>query len=340
MELTTEYATPAELTGFAREALADREVNRPSLARWLPYRSINDLQFRFRRGSSELTQAAAYRAYDAETRIGSRPGIERVTGELPPLGEKVRVTEYQQLRQRGLPEAIADEVYNDARRLVAKIQARLELARADALVSGAVTIAEDDVEASVDFGRDPSHEVTAATAWTNPAAPVLEDLTSWVETYVDTNGTEPGAIVTSTRVMSLLMRSEQLRGQMGNTSAALLTRDQVNGILGGLGLPSITTYDARFVDPGGVTRRAIPDDRFLLLPEPVDPMGESDLGATLLGQTLEAEEPEYAIQAAEQPGIVVANFRTRDPIALWTHAAAIGIPIMANPNQTFVADVA
>ena len=340
MELTTEYATPAELTGFAREALADREVNQPSLSRWLPYRVINDLQFRFRRGSDGLTEAAAYRAYDAETRIGKRPGVAQVSGELPPLGEKLRMTEYQQLRQRNLPDAITDQVYDDARRLTNKIIARLELARADALVDGVVTIEEDDVQATVDFERNPAHSVTAATAWTNPAAPVLEDLEAWNQVYVDANGISPGSILTSTRVMSMLMRSEQLRGQLGNTSAALLTRNQVNALLEGLGLPAVTTYDARLVDPSGTARRVIPDDRFLFLPEPVDPNGESELGATLLGQTLESEEADYALQPSEQPGIVVGNFKSRDPIGLWTHAAAIGIPIMANPDATFVADVA
>lgn len=341
MELTLEYATPAELTGFARESVADREVNRPSLARWLPYRSIPDLQFRFTRGASELTQAAAYRAYDAETRIGKRPGTQSVTGELPPLGEKLRMTEYQQLRQRNMPDAITDQVYDDARRLVAKIVARLELARADALVNGVVTIAEDDAGATIDFGRDPSHEVTAATAWTNPAAPILADLQAWTQAYVDANGTEPGAIVTSRRVASLMMTNEQLRGQVSGTSAALVTLDQINSIMASLGLPPVELYDAQFVDPSGVARRAIPDDRFLMLPEAVDPMvGESELGSTLLGQTLESEEPDYALQPAEQPGIVVGNFKTRDPIGLWTHAAAIGVPIMANPDATFVADVA
>ena len=340
MELTTEYATPAELTGFGREALADREANRPSLARWLPYRAIPDLQFKFTKGASELTQAAAYRAYDAETRIGKRPGLQAVTGELPPLGEKLRLTEYQQLKQRNLPEAIADEVYNDARRLVNKIIARLELARADALVNGVVTIEEDDVQATVDFGRNPAHSVTAATAWTNTAAPILDDLEAWTQAYVDANGAPPASIITSRRVTSLMMRNEQLRGQIAGTSAALVTRDQINAVLASLGLPPVETYDAQFIDPSGTTRRAIPDDRFMFMPEPVDPNGESELGATLLGQTLESEEPDYALQPAEQPGIVVGNFKSRDAIGLWTHAAAIGIPIVANPDATFVADVA
>lgn len=43
MQLITEYATPAELTGYARAALRDREENTLNLNRWLPNETINDL---------------------------------------------------------------------------------------------------------------------------------------------------------------------------------------------------------------------------------------------------------------------------------------------------------
>lgn len=343
MELIFDYATPVELTGFAREALADREINQPSLARWLPTQTIPDLQFRFNRGDQSLVEAAAYRAYDAETRIGNRRGLTRVTGELPALGEKLRLTEYQQLRQRNLPEAITEAVFNDALALTRKIGARLELARGDAIVNGSVTIAEDGVQATVDFGRSPSHTVTAATAWTDTAnATPLDDLLSWSDTYNNTNGGLPGTILTSRRVIGLLLRSQQLINQAAGSASgvSLLTLDQVNAILNSFGLPALETYDAQFIGPDGQQTRVIPDDRVIFLPAGTDMTGTSELGATLMGQTLESEEPDYAIAPGDQPGIVVANYRTRDPIALWTHAAAIGLPIMANPDLTFVADVA
>jgi hypothetical protein len=242
---------------------------------------------------------------------------------------------------RNLNEEIANLVFRDAQALARKIDARLELARADAIVNGSVTISENQVEATVDFDRNPAHEVTAATPWTDEATSTpLDDLLSWAQTYSDTNGDMPGTILTSRRVIALLMRNAQMRGQVAGSSAALMTLDQVNAVLQSFGLPGLTSYDARLVDPEGLTRRVIPDDRLIFLPGPADPNGDSELGGTLMGLTLEAQEPDYQLAAAEQPGVVVGNFRTTDPIALWTHAAAIGLPIMANPDLTFVADVA
>ena len=243
---------------------------------------------------------------------------------------------------RTLPEEITTLVFRDAERLARKIETRLELARADAIVNGSVTLDENGVQATVDFARSASHEVTASTAWsdTDDSTP-LDDLLSWAETYNDDNGVMPGSIVTSRQVITYVMRNAQMRGQVPNTSAALLTLDQINAILASFGLPSLTAYDARVRDQSGTAQRVIPADRLIMMPAPVDPTtGDSELGGTLWGLTLEAQEPDYALQAADQPGIVVGNWRTRDPIALWTHAAAIGLPIMANPDLTFVADVA
>jgi hypothetical protein len=42
----------------------------------------------------------------------------------------------------------------------------------------------------------------------------------------------------------------------------------------------------------------------------------------------------------EEPGIVAGSYEDEDPIALWTKASAIGLPILANPDLSMVADVA
>ena len=49
---------PAQLTGYAREALADREQNAFTLSRWLPSRQVDDLLYRFTRGGTGLVEAA------------------------------------------------------------------------------------------------------------------------------------------------------------------------------------------------------------------------------------------------------------------------------------------
>lgn len=340
MLLTTDYITPVELTGYVRAALADLEVNRFTLSRYLPSQTIDDLQFRFTKGGEGLAEAATFRAYDAESPIGKRPGLSRVTGELPPISRKIRLGEYDRLRQRRADTQIRTAILDDAERMVRGVAARVELARGEALYSGQLAIDENGVQATVDFGRDASHTVAPAILWTAANAVPLTDLMAWRDTYVATNGSEPGVIVTSRRVLALMMRNGEMRNLVfpgGSQQPDIVTQTAVTQVLNAFGLPPIELYDAQ-VSVGGATQRVIPDDRLLLLPAP-DGMDGDQLGATLWGTTAESLEPEYDL-AGDEPGIVAGPYSTKDPVAVWTKAAGVALPVLANPNLTFAADVA
>src|ERR1700761_129733 len=128
MLLNTDYYDPAELTGYARQALADLPDNQQQLARWLPNRTVDDLEYRFNRGGGGLTEAASYRAFDTESPIGRRESAARTTGELLPISEKIPLGEYDQLRRRANPTpAIQNGLLTDTERQVRKVAARVEL---------------------------------------------------------------------------------------------------------------------------------------------------------------------------------------------------------------------
>jgi hypothetical protein len=344
VEIFDEYITPAELTGYAREALADRADNEFQLARWLPNNTINDLEFRFSRGGGGLTEAANYRAYDAEPDFGRREGISRVTGELPPIARQMFLDEYSQLRLRGnIRQEMRDLLLRDAERLTRQIGARLELARGDALVNGSVTIDENGVQATVDFNRSATHEVAPAVLWSDHVnATVLDDLEAWMQVYSDTNGTPPGAILTSTAVARHIARNAQIQAELyPNNPGRRVTRAMIDDYLAEMRLPPIITYDAR-ISRGGTATRVVPEDRFLFLPQRGDANDPEtgELGTTLWGTTLESMEPGYGIEDGAWPGIVSAAHKsTTTPVQVVTIASAIGVPIMANPDLTLVADV-
>ena len=344
MLLNSDYITPVELTGYVRAALGDLTVNQFTLSRWLPNNPIDDLEYRFTKGGDGLVEAATFRAYDTESPVGSRPGLTRVTGELPPISRKIRLGEYDRLRQRRADAAIRNAILDDATRMTRAVAARLELARGEALYSGKLVLNENGVIATVDFGRTAGHTVTAATVWSDPAADILGDLLTWRDTYNATNGEDPGAIVTSRTVMGYMVRNAGIR-DLASTMAgtpSIVTEAALQATLDAHGLPPIQRYDAQ-VRVGASATRVIPADRLVMLPAPGDANdpASTQLGATLLGTTAESMEPGYGVaDAAEQPGIVAGAYVTQDPVAVWTKAAAIGLPVMANPDLTLCADVA
>lgn len=335
MFLNTDYITPAELTGYARAAAADLAINQFTLGQWLPNREVDDLEFRFTRGGDGLADAATFRAYDAESPIGSRPGISRVTGELPAISRKIRLGEYERLRQRKLDDAVGNAIMGDAERMVQSVAARLEVARGQALVTGKVTISENGVIAEADFGRAAGHTVTAAASWATSTTDIIGDLNTWRDTYVANTGEEPGTILTSRKIMGYMLRNDAFRELVSTMvgTPSLVTPDAVNATLSAHSLPSITTYDAQ-VRVNGSATRVIADDKVLFLPA----AGANQLGATLYGTTAESMEPEFGL-AGSEAGIVAGAYSTKDPVAVWTKAAAIALPVLANPDLSFCADV-
>lgn len=338
MLLNADYHTPQILTGYARAAAKDLPVNQFRLRQWLPDRDIDDLTFRFNRGGDSLISAATYRAFDAESPISARAGVTRVSGELPPISRKILLTEYDRLRTRANPDAgISAAILGDTERLVKQISARLELARADAIFNGSVTIAENGVKASVTFGRSSSMSVATLTSWVNTgSADPLTDLLTWRQAYVDLNGQEPGVFLTSTRVRGLLLQNQAIRALLSNGSVTptIVTLADLTNILQAFGLPPIEVYDARYANASGTPTRVTPETAGVFLPPAVNetsPDG-TDLGATFFGTTAESLDSTYGLAAGSEAGIVAGSYRSEDPISLWTKAAAIALPVAATPN--------
>lgn len=339
MFLNTDYIEPSELTGYAREALQDLDVNQFTLSRYLPDTPIDDIDYRFTRGGEGLAQAATFRNYDAPSRFGSRPGAVRVSGQLPPISRQIRLGEYDRLKARKAgDDAVVNAIFDDARRMTRAVAARMELARGEALVTGKVVISEGGVVATADYGRAAGHTVTAGTSWATIAtAPALTNMIAWADTYETTTGQRPEVALTSRRIMRLLTRNDEIIDAVKGSAAGntRVTRAELNALLESEGLPTIETYDAQVL-VGTTATRPIADDKFLYLPAV---NSNTDLGATLWGTTAESLEPEYGIEEADAPGIVAGVYKSPNPLAFFTNAVGIGLPVLANPDLSFAADV-
>ncbi|WP_431784333.1 major capsid protein [Streptomyces chumphonensis] len=346
--LDTEYIEPEELTAVTRRALAEQQVNAFTLGRWLPNVVIDDITFQYTKGGTGgLAEASVYRSWDAESRIGRREGVSQVMGELPPISEAIPLNEYDRLRLRNLDDAdpVRRAIAQDAYRIATNIAARFEVGKGEAIANAQFTINENGVNlAPVEFGRDPSHSVTAAVLWSDHANAVpLDDLESWVQTYIDTNGRPPARMLMPRTVLSHLRQCDQVVRQVyplaPSGSSPMVSVEQLNTVLESLDLPSIELNDAR-VSVDGTPTRIMPVDALVFVPDPgpTDAAQPTGLGGFLLGTTAESLESEYA-GVDGRAGVVAATWKTKNPVRLWTHAAAVGMPVVREPNLTFKAVV-
>ena len=341
MALWTDIIDPADLTGYARASLADYEASRGTLARWLPNREVADIAVEFMTGQTGLVDVAAFRAYDAEIEIGKGPSRQKIQIELPALGQNVPVSEYNQLRARGgspSDEAILATIQKTTDVVVRAVADAIERMRGVVLLTGKATLAGfmDD-----DFGRAAGHTVTAGASWATASTDALGHLTTWFDTYVAANGEEPGAILASTRIVRLMGALTQFGTQLGNGASRPATADDVRATVAAAGLPPIYTYDRRVSIAGSATR-VVADDKLMLLPAPVetdDWMG-TELGATFWGRTLTSTEADWGIEDVEQPGLVAGVYRgDKPPMIAEVLSDAIALPVLANADLSFVADV-
>lgn len=336
MLLTHDFIPTAELTGFARAALQDLPENQFQLSTYLADVTTDDLQYRFTKGGEGLTRAATYRTWDTEAPLTSRPGISTVTGELPPISRKIPIMEYAQLMQRKQEQRISDLILRDAVRLVRETAARVELARSSALVHGRVDIPE--LQMVVDFGRHESMSPTAGTLWDADGATPLSDLLAWVEAYRARNGIAPSTILTSQRVVGVLMRNAEIRSAVYGNAVAdspnFVSQASLNTVLQAFGLPPISVYDAQIQTDDTTAQSVLPSERLLMLPG-----NGVSLGETQWGTTVESLTEGYGIEEGSEPGIVVGTYRTEDPVHLWTKSAAVALPILGNADMAFSATV-
>ncbi|MET1061747.1 MAG: major capsid protein [Aeromicrobium sp.] len=342
--LWTDLIDPADLSGYARESLADYEARQGTLAVFLPNREVADVIARFVKGATGLIEVAKFRAYDAEPEVGARQGGKRVTLELPALGQNIPVSEYDQLRARGgnvSDQAILDTIYSTTDTVVRAVADAIERMRGIVLTTGKATISQDNFVTDDDFGRAAGHTVTAPALWSVAGTDAIAQLQGYIDTYVAANGTEPGALLMNRRAVRALAGLDQFKTTLVGGASRPATLADVNDTITAEGLPPIVTYN-RQVKVNGATVPVIPTDRVIMLPAPVaaDDAAGTELGATFWGRTLTSMDPDWNIESDEQPGLVAGVWKhPKPPMGLEVISDAIGLPVLANADLSFAIDV-
>jgi hypothetical protein len=310
-----------------------------------PAANVQDLTFEYFKTLNRLPVMATIQAYGAETPIASREGIEKVRGEIPPIKRKINLNERYliAIKREGLGdfELVRDKLFSDLDSMIMSVQDRIEALRMEAVSSGKLTISENGVIMTVDYGVAEDHKDTLETTalWTaSDTATPIDNMQEWVQQIVDDTGIKPARALTSNTVVANLLKNEQIRelihGSEGATRAVALS--QLNNLLTAMDLPTIATYNvkSRVEAANGSlsTVRFFPEDKFVLLPE--DPVGE-----TLYGPTAEALLSSAGIPVTETAGLFAQVYGEEDPPALWTKVAATAIPTMPQADAIFIATV-
>lgn len=344
MAYNDSFRNASELTAVARAAL-ETQLSSFQLPAWLPNVDNFGLTYNFNINVLQVTDAATFRAFDTEAPFGRVPGSQQRSGQLPPISRKLRITEYDQLRVANQPDAIGLKEEDYAERVGAQIGARLALAQGQVVETGLITLAENNLSFTIDFGRSGGNTVTAGTLWSTISAPAVTDLTNWKATYVALNGYPPAVAMMSSAIMAALQKNTSVilaaTGQAAANAPLIISQAQVRAFFVDYGFGRIVLNDD-VVAVAGATTRIIGSTKLVWLPESggVSLGGAGGtLGSTDFGIPSEALDSKYGIADGDKPGLFAAALDSDDPSGLNVLGSAIALPVLSAANATFAAAV-
>jgi hypothetical protein len=147
-------------------------------------------------------------------------------------------------------------------------------------------------------------------------------------------------LVSSTTMLALTLNAQVrsfivVAGAVGAT-LAILTDQQIQGVLSARNLPPLIVVDEVVNLEGAGETRVLPEGTVVFLPAPSERFGE-----TTFGPTVEAINLARAgfLPVASAPGLTGTNLITFDPEHTWTKVSGLVVPVLKDPNAVMVADI-
>lgn len=286
---------------------------------------------------ANLPVMATVHAFDTEAEIGSRPVFDKITVEKLLIKRKINQTErMRQLTENGVyaDGAIVRYVFDDMRVMADGVKVRTEVAKMEVLSTGKLTIKENRLDLSVNYGVPT--ENTAFELDLSADADIIGQIQTIVDRAAE-NGYTISEAVTSNKIVRKLAANKGIQtlifGSVGQ--GTYVPMDRLRGLFSQMfGFSTITTNDLRYkfqsADGTETTTRFYPEDKITFL-------GVPQIGVGLWGVTPEeAEYGQYTEKSADQY-ITITQWATPDPVAVWTKASGLFIPVLPDPNALFVA---
>ena len=292
---------------------------------------------------------AQFHGFDTEAQQTFRIPVDSHNIEKGLIKVKINQSERMRalLRSGVQNDDLYDYVLNDGIRLADQVVTRSKVAKNELLATGKVTIKENGLDLTVDYGV-PSDQLSLVLDFTTGAEPIADQ----IETIVSgarSKGITLTGLVTSRAVLNKLRKDASIQKAINgvNMTGVLVSNDALKNYLSAeFGLDTVITNDLTYAVPGAIGsdgRPTVAIKRYF--PENVCSFFGSNANGKL-GDGLWGDPPETDVQqllqvtnAEETPYVFITQWSEHDPAVLWTKASALFMPVLYNPNALFVATV-
>lgn len=283
---------------------------------------------------------ATVHAFDTEAEIGSRPVFDKTEVEKLLIKRKINQTErVRLLAENGVyaDDAIVRYVFDDMRLMAEAVKTRTEVAKMEVLATGKMTIKENNLNLTVDYGvpsKNTGYKIKFGAD---------DDIIGQIQVVADAAieaGNALTEIVCSNKLLRKMASNKGIQTMIYGTVGAgtYAPASRISALFTELfGFGVITTNDLRYKTQTAsgkeATKRFFPEDKMAFLSNGT----ANSFGVGLWGVTPEeAEYGQYSEKSADQ-FITVTQWATPDPVAVWTKASGLFIPVVPNPNGLYIA---
>lgn len=299
--------------------------------------------------NGNLPQMAQVHAFDTEAAIASRVPFEKVSLEELLIKEKINLTENLRRLTNGMSmnmDSIRRYAFDDVARMAETVVTRAEKAKMDVLANGALTIKENGLDFTIDYGMPSENKVTAD--WSKADADILGEIEEWRQLAV-ANGVSPTMIVTTDAIMLKIKKNQGVQKAVFGSAyeGSMPSNEDIRNLFQSMyGIDTIEINEAKYGVLGAKNastglptikqERFFPAGKFVLTAA-----GDNGtVGAGLWGVTPEEDAQGGVFDSKRQEQFVTCvTWETPDPVTQWTKASGLFVPVHLNVYGTVIADV-
>ena len=269
---------------------------------------------------------------------------------------KVKINQSERLRELTRAGVQGDEniyryVMEDGLRLAEQVVTRTKVAKNELLATGKVTIKENDLDLTVDYGVPAANLAKTldfgAGATKDIPTQLQELVDETTEAGITLNGMVlPRAILTKLRQNTAIQRA--INGTYG-TGALVRTGDFEAYMNEEYGISRIITNDLTYNVPGALSSTTALPTLTAMRYYPRNKVSffaannSGRIGAGLWGDPPEVDAArafDGGVGASgASPYVYISQWGEKDPAVLWTKASALFMPVLYNPKTLYVASV-
>ncbi|WNY26196.1 major capsid protein [Methanolapillus millepedarum] len=336
----TELISDAELLAFNQTLQIKQQ---PLSGRLFPGRKTKTLEAEFYRMSEgyNVPTMALVHAFDTETHIGTRKPLEKIKFEKFLVKEKLDQSErIQQWQNSGAgDDTLVKWAFDDFYHLSQNVQTRIDVENFEVLTTGALTIKENNVDITIDYGVPAANKPTYD--WSNPDHDILADIDAMYK-IAQLSGHDVTKVYTSPQMLSLLQKNNGIKTALnGNSNAGMfVSQSRINEMLGtqyGFTIETVTgVYN--YPTPGGAMAQANFFDPTKFVMTSASPSGA--IGTGLWGVTPDELAKKVDWNTAQNMFIFMSQWWENDPVAKWSRASGVYVPVLPDPSGLVIGTIA